>query len=138
MFEIITKLSSNIITILTLIGLIITIFKNPFKTVKKFFAEQKENENNTARLDKLEPDIVEIKNTLNLLVDAIEKNDIERIKHNVMSFATDVNNGVHQPSAQWEYIIEKCGEYTKKGHNGKLTPYIDIITKSYDKMIKED
>lgn len=96
------------ITILTLIGMIIAIIKNPFAHVKKIFKDIK------------------------ILLDDIQK--LRLI--NLIDFSTDLDNGEIKTEAQFRHILDDGRAYLDDGWNGYGKECYENIQEHY-KKIKE-
>ena len=108
---------------------------NPWKAVLKWISRQINGD--------VMDEIREIKKTLKEQQATIDDNEKDRIRNEVLSFATSCRRGIHHTKDEFEHIITVHGKYErlleKTGdQNGVFTEEYDYIRGIYHDCQRED
>lgn len=143
MWAFIESINGTLLVIVGILGSFAIITRNlrsGFKATNNFIKRQKEESETIfqtkARVDRIENTLGNIEKNLQAIRVQCDVDRLERVKHNIISFSAEIKNGVEQPEAQYQYILEKCDWYEKENHNGYVKPHILAIREAYKRKIE--
>lgn len=117
---------SEISGALIAIGVIYVWVKKPINIFNKYNQASKLSQENKERLDKIEP-------ILEKLVETMDNHDVETMRNAIINFANDLKNGESKTEYQFSHIRDLCTRYTLN-HNGYVKSQIEIIDTKYNEL----
>lgn len=130
-YEYLAKHTSDIITILAALGIVVEITPikiNPISKILQWIGKQTTKELN-AKIDSVKGDLETVKQEL-------EQNNKKHCRILISNFANDLRHGQKKTESQYIAIMDLVREYLDKGWNSKIKLEAIFIEDEYKNFLK--